>query len=104
MSLTRIDSGSGASLPEALDATKVATEPAMNSRLEIIYPLSIRWKSGHQPPTLEQEWHETPRPFQILLVGLTESRRERSFLDGYAIGIGEPQAEKTGGKARPISE
>src|SRR6266404_2653142 len=42
MSLTRIDSGSGASLPEALDATKVATEPAMNSRLEIIYPLSIR--------------------------------------------------------------
>jgi hypothetical protein len=41
MSLTRIDSGSGASLPEALDATNVATEPAMNSRLEIIYPLSI---------------------------------------------------------------
>src|ERR1700675_1908096 len=104
MSLTRIDSGSGASVPEALDATKVATEPAINSRLEIIYPLSIRWRVDTKPPTLEQEWHETPRPLHILPVGLPESRREGSFLNGYAIGIGEPQAEKTGGKARPISE
>src|SRR5882757_5315625 len=44
MSLTRIDSGSGTSLLEALEATTSATEPAMNSRLEIILPPLIRWR------------------------------------------------------------
>jgi hypothetical protein len=41
MNVVDQDSGSGASLPEALEATARATEPAMNSRLEIIV---IRWR------------------------------------------------------------
>jgi hypothetical protein len=39
----------------------------MNSRLEIIYPLSIRRRVDTNGATLEQERHETPRPPHIFI-------------------------------------
>src|SRR5882724_9713598 len=61
-------------------------------------------EGGHQALSLEQKRQETPRSLHILLVGLPKSRSERSFLDGYAIGIGEPQAGEICGKPRPIPD
>src|SRR6266852_2842223 len=101
ISLTRIGSDSGVSPLEAPEAATRAAEPTMNSRLEIIYPLNLLGTYG---ATLEQERHETPRAPHVLFVSLPECRSERSFLDGDAIGIGEPQAGETGGKPQPISE
>jgi hypothetical protein len=55
-------------------------------------------------PNLEQEWHETPRPIHILLIGFSEGRGEHRFLEWYALRICQPQAEETCSKPRPISQ
>jgi hypothetical protein len=73
----------------------------MKSRLEIT---SILFRIHLKILCLEYKRHETPRSFHILLIGVTESRSERSFLDGYAIGVGEDKTGETADKARPISE
>src|SRR5437773_1449305 len=56
----------------------------MNSRLEIMRPVSI----VERPPTatLKQERHETPRPPHILLIGFPQSRSKVRFLDMAACG------------------
>src|ERR1017187_2246232 len=91
MSLTEIGLGAAARPPEALDETARATEPTMNSRLEN-HRFSVNsFEAVSKQPTLEQKRYETPRPFQIVPIGVTESRSERRLLDGYAIGIGKSQ-------------
>ena len=66
--------------------------------------LSTVNEGWRRTPNLEQEWHETPRPIYILLIGLSEGRGEHGFLEWYAIRIGQPQAQETCSKSRPISE
>jgi len=53
---------------------------------------------------LVQERDEASGPAHIFFVGLAQSRDERGFLNGYAVCVGSPHADKKGEKPCPVSE
>ena len=69
-----MDSGLDASLLVALEAA-TATEPAMNSRLEIIYPLSTRAAGG--TPTALPRTRTAPDATSASHIGCRPLRGQR---------------------------